>query len=334
MVGGDDDHAFIGLEPVHLDEQLVERLFALVIAAAEARAAMATDRVDLVDEDDAGRILLGLLEHVTDTARAHTDEHLDEIGAGNREERHVRLAGHGARGERLARSGRAHKQHAARDSTTQPLEFLGIAQEFDDFLQIFLGLVDAGDILEGHAPMRLGEKLCLRLAESHGTPRPALHLSRQEDPGCDEDQDRQPVQEERDKPGGVVLRRLRVDLHAALLQGLHEVGIIWGKGPEGGAILVAPGDLVTGDHDTSDATRLRVGEQLAIGDFLSLLTLIRALEERDQGEHEKEDDHPEGEVSEIRVHLDPFVAGCEKLCGCLRARRQACNLGAARPLAK
>ena len=62
--GGDQDDAFVGLEAVHLDQQLVERLLALVVAAAEAGAAMAADRVDFVDEDDAGRVLLGLLEHV------------------------------------------------------------------------------------------------------------------------------------------------------------------------------------------------------------------------------------------------------------------------------
>ncbi len=63
----DQDDAFVGLEAVHLDKQLVQRLLALVIAAAEAGAAMAADGVDFVDEDDAGRILLGLVEHVADT---------------------------------------------------------------------------------------------------------------------------------------------------------------------------------------------------------------------------------------------------------------------------
>jgi hypothetical protein len=38
--------------------QLVERLLALVVTAAEAGAAMAADRVDFIDEDDAGRVLL------------------------------------------------------------------------------------------------------------------------------------------------------------------------------------------------------------------------------------------------------------------------------------
>ena len=40
-VGGrDDDHSVAGLEAVHLDQQLVERLLALVVAAADARAAV------------------------------------------------------------------------------------------------------------------------------------------------------------------------------------------------------------------------------------------------------------------------------------------------------
>src|SRR3546814_7024735 len=83
-----------------LDQKLVRRLFPLVVAAAQAGAPMAADGVDLVDEDDAGRVLLALLEHVADARRADADEHLDEIGARDGEERHVRLAGHGPRGDR------------------------------------------------------------------------------------------------------------------------------------------------------------------------------------------------------------------------------------------
>ena len=51
--GRDEDHAVVRVEAVHLDEQLVERLLALVVPAAEARAAMTADGVDLVDEHDA-----------------------------------------------------------------------------------------------------------------------------------------------------------------------------------------------------------------------------------------------------------------------------------------
>ena len=62
--GGDQDHALVCLETVHLDQQLVEGLFAFVVTAAQAGTAMAADRIDFVDEDDAGRVLLALFEHV------------------------------------------------------------------------------------------------------------------------------------------------------------------------------------------------------------------------------------------------------------------------------
>ena len=61
---GDHDHALVALEAVHLDQELVECLLALVVTAAETGAAMTADRIDLVDENDARRVLLGLLEHV------------------------------------------------------------------------------------------------------------------------------------------------------------------------------------------------------------------------------------------------------------------------------
>ena len=189
---GDQDDAFVGFEAVHLDEQLVERLLALVVAAAKAGAAMAADGVDLVDEDDAGRVLLRLLEHVAHAAGADADEHFDEVGTGNGEERHVGLAGDGARQQRLAGAGRADQQHAARDPAAEPLEFGRIAQEFDDLLQIELGLVDAGHVFEGDAAMRLGEKFGARLAKTQRLAAGALHLARQENPDADQRHERQP----------------------------------------------------------------------------------------------------------------------------------------------
>src|ERR1041384_3017233 len=86
-VGGrDQDDPTLGVEAVHLDEQLVERLLALVVTAAHAGAAVPADGVDLVDEDDGRRVGLGLLEQVADAAGADTDEHLDEVGTGDRVE--------------------------------------------------------------------------------------------------------------------------------------------------------------------------------------------------------------------------------------------------------
>src|SRR5690606_13535007 len=99
-------------------------------AAAEPGAAMTADGIYLVDEDDAWRILLGLVKHIAHAACADANEHLDEIGTGNREERHIRFAGDGPGKQGLAGAGRADQQHAARNLAAEALELLRIAQEF------------------------------------------------------------------------------------------------------------------------------------------------------------------------------------------------------------
>jgi hypothetical protein len=52
---------------VHFHEQLVQRVFPLVVAAAEpSPAPRPADCVNLVNENDARRLFAGLLEQVTD----------------------------------------------------------------------------------------------------------------------------------------------------------------------------------------------------------------------------------------------------------------------------
>ncbi len=73
----DDDEVRIVVEAVHLDEQLVQRLLAFVVATAHAgTATLAADSIDLVDEDDGGGVLLGLIEQVAHTGGTETHEHI------------------------------------------------------------------------------------------------------------------------------------------------------------------------------------------------------------------------------------------------------------------
>ena len=238
----DEDDALIGLEAVHLDQQLVQRLLALVIAAAETGAAMTADRVDFVDEDDAGRVLLRLLEHVAHAARADADEHLDEVGTRDGEERHIRFAGDGAGEQRLAGAGRADEQHALRNASAETLELRRVAQEFDDLFKIVLRLVDAGDVLEGDAAMALGQQLRLRLAEAHGLAAAALHLAHEEDPDADQQQHREPGDEHAEERRHAFVRRLRRDRDALVVEAAHKRGIGGRIGAEGAAIRVMTGD--------------------------------------------------------------------------------------------
>ena len=208
---GDEDHAVVRLEAVHLDEQLVERLLALVVTAAKAGAAMAADGVDLVDEDDARRVCLALLEQIAHAARADADEHLDEVGTRHREERTAGLAGDRLREQRLAGARRTDEQRALRQTSAELGELLRIAQELDDLLQLLLRFVGAGDVGERDLRRVAREQLRLRLAERERLRAARLHLLEQEQVEADEQQPRHEVEDpRRDRDAGV----LRVDLHA------------------------------------------------------------------------------------------------------------------------
>ena len=63
----DQDDVGLRIETIHFNQKLVEGLLALIVASTDTGTAVTTDGVDLVDEDDCGCALLGLLEEVAHT---------------------------------------------------------------------------------------------------------------------------------------------------------------------------------------------------------------------------------------------------------------------------
>ncbi len=305
--GGDEDDVVLHLEAVHLDEQLVERLLALVVPAAEAGAAVATDGVDLVHEDDAGRVLLGLLEEVTHARGAHPDEHLDEVRAGDREEGDARLAGHGAREQRLAGARRPVEQHALGDARTESLELLGVLQELLDLVELLDRLVHARDVAEGDLGRVDAHALGARLAEGHDLRPAALHLVHEEDPEPDEDQEGQDVGEQRQP--AVALRALDVvvvELVAGLglLQTRLERGGVVGQEP---ALVLRAGPRLDDervvlrlDVDGLHRPGIELGDEVAVG--RDRLGVVRRDELLDEERQDDNDEDGEGCALEEPAH--------------------------------
>ena len=214
--GRDQDDVVLQLEPVHLDEELVQGLLALVVPAAEPGAAVSPDRVDLVHEDDARGRLLRLLEQVAHTRGADADEHLDEVRPGDGEERHARLAGDRAREERLTGARRPVEEHALRDPRAERLELLRVLEELLDLLELLHGLVHSGHVLETDLGRVRRHPLRARLAEAHHLRAAALHLVHQEDPEAEEQHERQ--EPGQDRPPGRASDSLRVVVDVVLAE--------------------------------------------------------------------------------------------------------------------
>src|SRR5690606_28484225 len=173
-------------------------LLALVMATAEAGATMPAHRVELVDENDAGSLLLRLVEHVAHTRCPDADEHLDEVGTGYCEERYFRLARDGFGQQGLAGTRRPDHQHAFGDFPAEPLELARVSQEIDDFGYFGFCLIDTRDIRERDVHLVFTQEPCLALAERHRAASAAatLHLPHEVDPHAYEEQYRERTDEQ------------------------------------------------------------------------------------------------------------------------------------------
>jgi len=246
---------------------------------------MAADRVDLVDEHDAGRVLLGLLEHVAHAGRADAHEHLDEVRARDREERHVRLARDRAREQGLAGAGRAYQQHALRDAAADLLELLRVLEELDDLLELLLGLVDAGDVVEGDAAVLLGQQARARLAEAHRLAAARLHLAHEEDPDADQEQHREPRDQDAEQGRHALVDRRGGDPDAALGQPADQLRVLGRIGAERAAVGEMAADRVALDRDVAHAAVVDLGEKVGereIGLRPPPRRVLKQVEQRDQ----------------------------------------------------
>ena len=218
-VGGrHDDDALGGLEAVHLGEHLVERLLTLVVTATEAGAALAADRVDLVDEDDRPAHAAGLLEQVADTAGADADEHLHEVRTGDAEEPDAGLTGDGAGEQRLAGSGRADEQDALGDPRADLLEPLGHAQEVDHLGDLLLHAGVAGDVVERGRRFVGVVGLGLALPDRHHVAHLALRAPLHPDEEPDDQRHREEDRQDAEQP--VVAGRFELVVDVVLVEQL------------------------------------------------------------------------------------------------------------------
>src|SRR6185312_2245975 len=279
--GGDDDYVRARIEAVHFDEDLVQGLLAFVVASAEPGAALAANGVDFVDEDDAWRVFLGLVQAVADAAGADANEHFDELRAGNAEERHTRFASDRSGQQRLAGPWRANEEYTLGDARAEGGELLRVFEEFDDFGELFFCFIDTRDIAEGDGDFAAGEEARTALPEAHCLGVRTLRLPHDQQQEQAEEQEREDVEQE-PKPwpkattglvfevDGRLIRACRGVAKCDVLVGeqLLKVGV---RANLGGLydslvidlLVVGDGEVTALDIDLLDLVGFDVGDDLA-----------------------------------------------------------------------
>src|SRR5690242_5356089 len=126
---------------------------------------MTANSINFVDENNARSVFLALLKQVADTGGAYTNKHFHKIGPRDREEGNVRFTSDSTGQQGLSGSGRSHQEDTLGDSAPQLLKLLRLAQEIDDFLQFFLGLLHAGHIFKCNLLVLGGKQASAALSE-------------------------------------------------------------------------------------------------------------------------------------------------------------------------
>ena len=272
---GDRNDAFVGAEAVHFYKQLVQRLFAFIVTAAETCAALAAYGVDFVDEDDARRVFLSLGEKIAHAGRADADEHFYEVRAADAEKGNARFAGNGPGQQGFPRARRPEEQHALGNLGSDVVVLAGIAEKFDDFRQFFLRFVFAGNVFKGYLDFSFAVHLRMALAEVHHPAAAALGLLHDEKPHADENQNRQDRAQQAHPPRRL-FRRLGDDVDLRVAQGRHHSRVRRGVRCKRRAVLQLTDDgVVVRNLDCVYLFLLNLIHEIRIGNFRFISFICR-----------------------------------------------------------
>ena len=303
----DNDHAFVGFKTVHLNQQLVQRLLTLIVATTVTGTTGPAHSVDFVDEHDAGRIFLGLFEHVAHTGCTHANEHLDKVGTRDGKERHTRLTRNGTGQKRFTGSGRALKQSTFGDLTTQAAEFLRVAQKFDDLFELFFRLINARNVVKRDATMLFGQHLGFGFAETHRTTFAAtLHAVHEVNPHTDQQRDWQQGHQQRLETG--LLLRCRFDRHIIFDQQRRNIRVFRLDHQIISAIRFAKTHLLAIQRHIAHFAALNRADKLRIADFIALQVSICAAEQVEQGQHQQHQNNPKRQITHVSQGNSPLIS--------------------------
>ena len=190
---------------------------------------------------------------------------------------------------------------------------LGLLQEVHDLLKLFLGLVHAGDVLEGDLSVGLDIDLRPALADGHeaaAEPLLAHHAPEQEHPQRkNQDEGHDPGE----KLGQEIAVRAARDLHAVFREILGERRIDSERYEAGLTVFlrlfVVAEDPGLGHRDLGNLPVLQLLLELSVGNRLDRLPLRPHLLEEQQRQ-KRDDEIPKVDL-ELLIH-DPIIWSCHR----------------------
>src|SRR5699024_10924508 len=84
---GKNNDSFISTKTIHLDEQLVQGLFTLVVSTTKPSTTLTTNSINLINKYNTRCIFLCVFKQIMHQASTDPNEHLNKVRNANRKER-------------------------------------------------------------------------------------------------------------------------------------------------------------------------------------------------------------------------------------------------------
>ena len=270
-----DQNSLRGIKAIHLRQQLIQGLLPLLIAPAVLGITASSDCIDLIDKNNAGSILGGLLKQVTHTACTHADIQLYEIRSRQGEERHMCLSCHRTRKERFTGSGRADKKCSLGELRADLYVALRVVKKIHDLHQRLLGLILTGNVLKRHAGVALNILLRIGLPDTHHSATSAHLAHNQQHQAPEKKKRKYIIQKNRNQESGGIRDLtihndpglqcpVRHDIIVFCLTGVETIRgllVIYLR------LLLCDVDLITGKLNSGDLSVLQKLNKFRVGDL-------------------------------------------------------------------
>ena len=227
------DHRDVGLEAVHLREDLVERLLALVVAAAERRCPCARERP--IASSSSMKMIAGAAS-LACLKRSRTREAPMPTIASTNSDAEMEKNGTPASPATARASsvlpvpGRAGEQHAARDPAAEPLVALRVARKSTISVSSAFGSsmpATSANVTFWSPPSTRRARDCGRSCQRAHRPAGAAGAAGEEHEEADQQDHRAEAEDQAGEDAAALVDRLRLDQDALVLEQLRELVASW-----------------------------------------------------------------------------------------------------------
>mmetsp|Transcript_2465 Transcript_2465/g.5107 ORF Transcript_2465/g.5107 Transcript_2465/m.5107 type:complete len:348 (+) Transcript_2465:713-1756(+) len=161
------DDSWVSIKTIHLNQNLIDSLFTFIISTGISSTTLATNSIDLINENNTGSILPGLSKDITDARSTDTHKHFNKFRTTDTDERDTSFSGNSLGQKSFSSTRRSIEDDTPRNTASILCVCLGFLQKVNNLSKFQLGTITSSNIIKGDSSVWNHLDFCLGLSKSH-----------------------------------------------------------------------------------------------------------------------------------------------------------------------